>query len=227
MAALSTCPPLTRPSVVAAHELIKPHVHLTPVLTNTTLSQLASTPQALEGTRWAATAGAGVAKEPAKPVIRLWFKCENLQRIGAFKARGAFHAVERLKKDEKWVEEGGMEKGVVSHSSGMSWCFAYLTFSRLDLFGLLRSRINGLLWSDDHGQGGRPPWTDDTAHCEGKLMIVQLNPHQNPCANKHPQETMQQPSPSPRERAVSQHTLSCPRSPPPPRSPRQRATAPT
>lgn len=112
MAALSTCPPLTRSSVVAAHELVKPHVHLTPVLTNTTLSQLASTPQTLQGTRWAD------ASEPAKPVIRLWFKCENLQRIGAFKARGAFHAVERLKRDEKWVEEGGMEKGVISHSSG-------------------------------------------------------------------------------------------------------------
>ncbi|KAJ4407274.1 hypothetical protein N0V82_009963 [Gnomoniopsis sp. IMI 355080] len=111
MAALENCPPLTRSSVVAAHELIKSHVHLTPVLTNSTLSKLASTPQALEGTRWAGA-------EPAKPVIRLWFKCENLQRIGAFKARGAFHAVERLKRDEKWVEEGGMEKGVVSHSSG-------------------------------------------------------------------------------------------------------------
>ncbi|KAJ4396245.1 hypothetical protein N0V93_000464 [Gnomoniopsis smithogilvyi] len=111
MAALETCPPLTRPSVIAARELIKSHVHLTPVLTNSTLSKLASTPQTLEDTRWAGA-------EPAKPVIRLWFKCENLQRIGAFKARGAFHAVERLKKDENWVREGGMKKGVVSHSSG-------------------------------------------------------------------------------------------------------------
>lgn len=114
MADLDTCPPLTRSSVVAARELIKSHVHFTPVLTNSTLSKLASTPQKLEGTRWAGAA------EPAKPVIRLWFKCENLQRIGAFKARGAFHAVERLKKDEAWVREGGMEKGVVSHSSGRS-----------------------------------------------------------------------------------------------------------
>lgn len=114
MADLDTCPPLTRSSVVAARELIKSHVHLTPVLTNSTLSKLASTPQVLEGTRWAGAA------EPAKPVMRLWFKCENLQRIGAFKARGAFHAVERLKKDETWVKEGGMEKGVVSHSSGRS-----------------------------------------------------------------------------------------------------------
>lgn len=125
MAALSTCPPLTRPSVVAAHELVKPHVHMTPVLTNTTLSQLASTPQTLEGTPWAGA-------EPAKPVIRLWFKCENLQRIGAFKARGAFHAVERLKRDEQWVAEGGMEKGVVTHSSGRF--FVAVGGYALDLF---------------------------------------------------------------------------------------------
>lgn len=109
MADLKTCPPLTRASVLAAHELIKPHIHETPVLTNTTLSTLASTPQELPGAA------------AAKPTIRLWFKCENLQRIGAFKSRGAFHAVERLKMDEEWVSGGGMARGVVTHSSGM--CF--------------------------------------------------------------------------------------------------------
>lgn len=104
--------PLTRASVEAAHALIKPHIHTTPVLTNTTLSSLASTPQtpdALKGTPWEG-------HEPAKPKIRLFFKCENFQRIGAFKVRGAFHAVLRL------IEERGIEevrrKGVVTHSSG-------------------------------------------------------------------------------------------------------------
>lgn len=105
--------PLTRASVEAAHGLIKPHIHTTPVLTNTTLSNLASTPQsheALEGTQWEG-------EEPAKPRFKLFFKCENLQRIGAFKVRGAFHAVIRL------IEEQGLKevrkKGVVTHSSGM------------------------------------------------------------------------------------------------------------
>ncbi|KAF2628138.1 tryptophan synthase beta subunit-like PLP-dependent enzyme [Macroventuria anomochaeta] len=104
--------PLTRESIVAAHALIKPHIHTTPVLTNTTLSHLASTPQrpeALRGTPWEG-------QEPAKPKIRLFFKAENFQKIGAFKVRGAFHAVLRL------VEEKGIEevrrKGVVTHSSG-------------------------------------------------------------------------------------------------------------
>ncbi|KAL5371817.1 hypothetical protein DPSP01_013979 [Paraphaeosphaeria sporulosa] len=47
--------PLTRVSVVAAHDLIKPHIYFTPVQTNTTLLNLASTPhtaQALNETLW-------------------------------------------------------------------------------------------------------------------------------------------------------------------------------
>ncbi|KAH7156047.1 serine racemase [Dactylonectria macrodidyma] len=114
MADLSTCLPLTRASVIEAHKIIEPLVHLTPVLTNKTLTQLASTPQdanSLVGTKWEG-------RTPAQPVLRLWFKCENFQRIGAFKSRGAFYAIERLKLEPGWIENGGKEKGVVTHSSG-------------------------------------------------------------------------------------------------------------
>jgi threonine dehydratase len=108
-------PPLTRESVIAAHALIKEHIHYTPVLTNSTLTTLASTPQsasALIGTPWEG-------QEPAKPIIRLWFKCENLQKVGAFKVRGAFHALKRLMAEEGWEAGGGKERGVVTHSSGI------------------------------------------------------------------------------------------------------------
>ncbi|KAI5462371.1 tryptophan synthase beta subunit-like PLP-dependent enzyme [Mariannaea sp. PMI_226] len=114
MADLSTTPPLTRDSVIQARKLAQPNVHLTPVLTNRTLTALASTPRTSEdlaGTPWAG-------RTPARPVLRLWFKCENLQRVGAFKARGAFHAIKRLMLEPGWVEGGGKEKGVVTHSSG-------------------------------------------------------------------------------------------------------------
>ncbi|KAM0167739.1 hypothetical protein ACHAPC_010195 [Botrytis cinerea] len=119
MADPNTRLPLNRQSVLDAHELIKPHIHYTPVLTNKTIDDIASTPQtaeALKGTEWEG-------KEPAKPKIRLWFKCENLQRVGAFKVRGAFHALKRLEEAEGGVEaghgEGGWrQKGVVTHSSG-------------------------------------------------------------------------------------------------------------
>ena len=102
-------PPLTRSSVGAAHELIKKHIHRTPVFTSTTLSDLASTAQsqdALEGTPFEG-------QRPARPRIKLFFKCENYQRIGAFKIRGAFHALSRLGKEE-------LSRGVVTHSSGVS-----------------------------------------------------------------------------------------------------------
>ncbi|KAK7698697.1 hypothetical protein SLS64_012308 [Diaporthe eres] len=125
MADPKTCPPLTRASVVAAHDVVRPHVHRTPVLTNSTLTRLASTPAGdRPGDREAAGGGdedGGEEKrgtKVARPVIRLWFKCENLQRVGAFKVRGAFHAVERLKADQGWVAGGGLERGVVTHSSG-------------------------------------------------------------------------------------------------------------
>jgi len=123
MADPSKCPPLTRSSVMTAHERIKPYIHHTPTLTNSTLTSLASTAQtseALKGTQWEG-------QQPARPVIRLWFKAENLQRVGAFKARGAFHAVLRLIEEQGWDQPGkeeGRKRGVVTHSSG-AYSFVY------------------------------------------------------------------------------------------------------
>src|SRR3954469_10850279 len=47
----------------------------------------------------------------ARTGARLFFKCENLQRAGAFKFRGAYNALSRLDADER-------RRGVVSFSSG-------------------------------------------------------------------------------------------------------------
>ncbi|KAK8117108.1 uncharacterized protein PG998_005389 [Apiospora kogelbergensis] len=107
MADPTTSPPLTRASVQAARELIAPYVHHTPTLTNRTLTQIASTPRTSEELkRYRGDAGEWEHIEnPASPKLRLWFKCENLQRVGAFKARGAFHALGRL------LEEPGFERG--------------------------------------------------------------------------------------------------------------------
>src|SRR4029453_5274062 len=41
----------------------------------------------------------------------VFFKCENLQRAGAFKFRGAYNALSRLSTDER-------RRGVVAYSSG-------------------------------------------------------------------------------------------------------------
>jgi hypothetical protein len=74
---------LTRTSVQEAHERIRSYVHQTPVVTSSTLNSIASTPQtpsALKGTSYQG-------QRPATPTFSLFFKCENLQKIGAFKAR--------------------------------------------------------------------------------------------------------------------------------------------
>jgi threonine dehydratase len=64
---------------------IQGHAHRTPVMTSRTLNELAG--------------------------AQLWFKCENLQRSGAFKFRGAANAVLSL-------PESSLERGVATHSSG-------------------------------------------------------------------------------------------------------------
>ena len=112
MAHLSKILPLERSSVQSAHERIKEHIYLTPVLTSTTLSNLASTPQTPETLIGTPFEG----QRPARPKIKFFFKCENYQRIGAFKIRGAFHALSRLSEDE-------LARGVVTHSSGEASLF--------------------------------------------------------------------------------------------------------
>ena len=71
--------------VRSAAERIKGVGHRTPVLTSKTLDQLAGR--------------------------KLFFKCENFQKVGAFKFRGGWNAVSMLSDDEA-------EKGVCTHSSG-------------------------------------------------------------------------------------------------------------
>ena len=114
--------PLTPASVRAAHKLIKPYIHLTPLLTSQTLNTIITTPTQ-EGT--------------AAPKVRLYLKCENFQKIGAFKARGAYHALIRL------IERLGVDevrrKGVVTHSSGKGvW-----SQKRRGLFFVLMKRSAG------------------------------------------------------------------------------------
>jgi len=69
----------------AALERIKPYAHRTPVLTCSTIDSLAD--------------------------ARLYFKCENFQKVGAFKFRGACNAVFSLSESEA-------SRGVATHSSG-------------------------------------------------------------------------------------------------------------
>ena len=71
--------------IESAMQLIAPHVHRTPVLTSRQLDAISG--------------------------ARLFFKCENFQKVGAFKFRGATNAVLSLSDSQRAA-------GVVTHSSG-------------------------------------------------------------------------------------------------------------
>jgi len=71
--------------VQKAYNLIKPFVHQTPILTCNSINQICD--------------------------VELFFKCENFQKVGAFKYRGATNAVLSLSDEQK-------KNGVATHSSG-------------------------------------------------------------------------------------------------------------
>jgi threonine dehydratase len=75
----------TLSDIHAAHSRIKPFIHWTPVLTSQQLNKIFE--------------------------CELFFKCENFQKVGAFKFRGATNAILSMSDDEK-------RRGVVTHSSG-------------------------------------------------------------------------------------------------------------
>jgi threonine dehydratase len=76
---------ITLTHIRQAAERIKPYAHITPVITNESLNQRVG--------------------------VQVFLKCENVQKVGAFKFRGACNAVYSLSDDEA-------ERGVCTHSSG-------------------------------------------------------------------------------------------------------------
>src|SRR5690349_12681020 len=80
---LSTPP--TKQDIAQAHDRIRNFIVRTPLLTSEKLDEAAG--------------------------CSLYFKCENLQKIGAFKMRGAMNASLGLSPDQ-------LKKGIATHSSG-------------------------------------------------------------------------------------------------------------
>ncbi len=71
--------------LIETHNRIRPYIHRTPVLTSQLINEKAG--------------------------CSLFFKCENFQKMGAFKMRGAANAILSLSEEER-------HRGVVTHSSG-------------------------------------------------------------------------------------------------------------
>lgn len=77
--------PISLEDIQLAHDKIRPYIHRTPILTSTSVNEIAGS--------------------------ELYFKCENFQKVGAFKARGGVNAVLSLPEEQR-------KSGVVTHSSG-------------------------------------------------------------------------------------------------------------
>ena len=76
---------ITLKDIEKAHDRIRPFIHRTPILTNSSLNELSG--------------------------AQLFFKCENFQKAGSFKIRGATNAVQLLSKED-------LKKGIATTSSG-------------------------------------------------------------------------------------------------------------
>tara|TARA_B110000014_G_scaffold75839_1_gene51866 strand:+ start:849 stop:1787 length:939 start_codon:yes stop_codon:yes gene_type:complete len=76
---------VTLKDIASAHDRIREFIHRTPVLTNKSLNELTG--------------------------AELFFKCDNFQKAGSFKIRGATNTVELLSQDE-------MDNGIATTSSG-------------------------------------------------------------------------------------------------------------
>ncbi len=76
---------ISKESIESAAARIAPYIHTTPIMTNKSINELSG--------------------------LDLYFKCENFQKIGAFKIRGGMNASLQLTPEQ-------MEKGVATHSSG-------------------------------------------------------------------------------------------------------------
>ena len=76
---------MNKDTLIKVHERIRPFIHRTPVFTSQLLNDMSG--------------------------ANLFFKCENFQKMGAFKMRGATNAILSLSEEQR-------RKGVVTHSSG-------------------------------------------------------------------------------------------------------------
>lgn len=76
---------MNKETLIQVHDKVKPYIHRTPVLTSELINEITA--------------------------CKVFFKCENFQKMGAFKMRGAANAILSLSEEQR-------NCGVVTHSSG-------------------------------------------------------------------------------------------------------------
>ena len=143
--------------IKAAHERIAPFVHLTPVLTSQSVNKIAG--------------------------CKIFFKCENFQKVGAFKYRGATNATLLLTEPEA-------KRGVATHSSGNHAAALALAASRrgIDAHIVMPSNSPEIKVKAVKGYGGKITFCEPTLAARettledvvAKTGAVFIHPFDNP-----------------------------------------------
>jgi len=143
--------------LLQAYDRIKRFIHRTPVLTSQAINQLTGT--------------------------RIYFKCENLQKVGAFKARGATNAVR-----QHLLRYPG--QAVATHSSGnhaqaLSWA---AKVARLEAYVVMPSNSTPVKVKAVEGYGGRITFCVPTLEARETTLrevirqtgATEIHPYNNP-----------------------------------------------
>ncbi len=139
-----------------AAERIRPYINRTPVLTCSTLDKLYQT--------------------------KLFFKCENFQKVGAFKARGAMNTMLSMEKEK-------IRNGVATHSSGnhaqaLSWA---ASITGTDAYIVMPSNSSRIKVEAVKGYGGRITFCEPTLEARESTLervlqetgAVEIHPYNN------------------------------------------------
>ncbi len=139
-----------------AAERIRPYINRTPVLTCSTLDQLYQT--------------------------KLFFKCENFQKVGAFKARGAMNTMLSMEKEQ-------IRNGVATHSSGnhaqaLSWA---ASITGTDAYIVMPSNSSRIKVEAVKGYRGRITFCEPTLEARESTLervlqetgAVEIHPYNN------------------------------------------------
>ncbi|MFH1161382.1 MAG: pyridoxal-phosphate dependent enzyme, partial [bacterium] len=128
---INTLPEITPHDIREAHARISPHINRTPVMANKSINKIVE--------------------------ASVFFKCENMQKVGAFKARGATNAVQSL-------EPGIAQHGVATHSSGnhaqaLSWA---ASIAGIDAYIVMPSNSNRVKIAAVRDYGGKITFCEPT-----------------------------------------------------------------
>ncbi|TYP72143.1 pyridoxal-phosphate dependent enzyme [Aquimarina intermedia] len=130
--------------ILETHKRILPYVHNTPMLTSQTINSQSG--------------------------AQVFFKCENFQKMGAFKMRGAVNAILQLSDEER-------KRGVVTHSSGNFAQALSLAAKSLNVpaFVVMPNTAPQVKKDAVKGYGGEiiecPPTLTDREHAANQIVL--------------------------------------------------------